>query len=98
MSAQKDPCQFTARAVAVATCAQHLTARGHTIIGIILNERTSIIFIEHSEFNKKLKPVSCGSRWYKGALHGICQADVKGVLVKWMEPQPLPYQKLLAVH
>ncbi len=95
---QKDPCQFTTRAVAVATCAQHLTARGHTIVGIILNAHTSIIFIEHSPQNKRLKPVGCGSRWYKGALVAMYQADVKGVLVKWMEPSPMQHKQQVAVH
>jgi hypothetical protein len=96
VSHQKDPCQFTTRAVAVATCAQHLTARGYSIVGIILNERTSIIFIEFSANNKNLKPVAAGSRWYKGALHGVFQANVKDVLVKWLEPSLLQPRK--AVH
>ena len=95
---QKDPCQFTARAVAVATCAQHLNARGYEIVGIILNEKSSIIFIEFSAHNKNLKPVSVGSRWCKGARHGVCQAVVKDVLVKWLEPLDHPKQPRKEVH
>jgi hypothetical protein len=86
MSQQKEFCKEAKLALSVATCAQVLHEGGHSILNISIKANDAVIAIAHAPQTKKLNGKACGSTFIHGLEFGVYQAEVSGVLVRWLEP------------
>lgn len=74
------------RALDTASTIQMLHEGGYKILDMRITKNDASIQIEFSPKTKKLRGTSCGSTYIHNATYAVYQADVNGVLVRWLEP------------